>query len=216
MIRKIIKLYSLTKKPKLVKYLLSFFWGGYFEEIGWLKSFDNHLPVDKNSNPLPWVTYSFIGFIESRLSKDMDVFEYGSGNSTNYYAKRVQSITSVEHDKEWYEEVVNEMLSNSTLIYQELEYGGDYSTLSEKQSIKYDIVIVDGRDRVNCLKSSINAIKDNGVIVLDDSEREPYKEGNNFLLHNNFKVINFWGISPGLFYNKCTSLYYKSNNCLGI
>ena len=44
------------------------------------------MPIDKNSNPLPWVTYGFIDFISERLNKSIDVFEYGSGNSTLWYA----------------------------------------------------------------------------------------------------------------------------------
>ena len=81
---------------------------------------------------------------------------------------------------------------------------------------KFDIVIVDGRDRVNCVKNAVNSIKVDGVIVLDDSERESYKAGIDFLLNKNFKKIDFWGISPGLFYKKNTSIFYKVNNCIGI
>ena len=31
-----------------------------------------------------------------------------------------------------------------------------------------------------------------------------------------YNELDFWGIAPGIFYNKCTSIFYKDNNCLGI
>jgi hypothetical protein len=51
---------------------------------------------------------------------------------------------------------------------------------------------------------------------LDDSERDAYDEAVSFLLSNNFKKIDFWGISPGLFYKKSTTIFYKKKNCLDI
>ena len=65
--------------------------------------------------------------------------------------------------------------------------------------------------------NSIDSIGDSGVIVLDDSERDTYKEGIKNLLDNRFKQLDFWGISPGFIsYNKCTSIFYRDNNVLGI
>jgi hypothetical protein len=59
-------------------------------------------------------------------------------------------------------------------------------------------------------------VSENGVIVLDDSEREFYLEGINFLKGKGYKELSFSGISPGLFYRKSTSVFYRSENCLGI
>ena len=81
---------------------------------------------------------------------------------------------------------------------------------------KFDIIIVDGRDRVNCCYQSLAALNENGVLVLDDSEREKYSDAIVFLKGKGFKELSFSGISPGLFYRKSTSVFYKANNCLGI
>lgn len=35
----------------------------------------------------------------------MKVFEYGSGGSTLFFARRVYSVNSIEHDRNWYENV---------------------------------------------------------------------------------------------------------------
>ncbi len=216
MIDKIKKIIEIINNPRLLKQLLSMNSAGYLKEIGWIDSFNQQRPIDSNHQPLPWVTYGFIDFISDRLNNKMDIFEYGSGNSTLWYGKRVQSVTAVEHDKLWYKEIKSRMPKNINLHYQELVYGGKYSKFSNILNQKFDIVIVDGRDRVNCIKNSLNTLKENGIIVLDDSEREAYQEGVNFLLDNGFRKIDFWGISPGLFYKKNTTIFYKSDNCIGI
>ena len=66
------------------------------------------------------------------------------------------------------------------------------------------------------LKKSVNLLSSSGVIVLDDSEREEYKDGVNYLLQNKFKRLDFWGIAPTVLFKKCTSLFYLSQNCLGV
>lgn len=190
---------------------------GYLVDKGWWKSFENSSPIDINENPLPWVTYSFIDFIEPRLTRGMTIFEYGSGNSTIYYSSKVKKVFSVEHDQEFYRKLHNKKPKNVELFYCTLEYGGEYSKWSEKTNQKYDLIIVDGRDRVNCLLSSIKSLSESGVIVLDDSERESYSDGVRALKDLGFKSLDFWGISPGfIYYNKCTSVFYRDMNILSI
>jgi len=218
MLRKIKRVINVVLQPKLLKQLFSMETRGYLYETGWIEAFKQQLPIDENKKPLPWVTYSFIDFISDRLNKNMDIFEYGCGNSTLWYAQKVNSVTSIEHDKEWFEKIKNSMPKNVNIYYKELrERGGEYSKFSESLEQNFDMVIVDGRDRVNCIKNAINSIKmDKGVIILDDSERESYASGKEFLIKKGFRKIDFWGISPGLFYKKCTTVFYKDNNCLGI
>ena len=216
MLKKIKKYINIILEPKLLKELVSMQISGYLYEIGWIESFKKQLPIDKEGNALPWVTYSFIDFISNRLNKTMDIFEYGSGNSTLWYAEKTNSVISIENDKQWFEKIKNSLPSNAQIYYEELVYGGKYSKFSEKLEKNFDIVIVDGRDRVNCMISAVNSIKEEGIIILDDSERKSYQDGIEFLIKKGFKRIDFWGISPGLFYKKCTTIFYKNKNCLGI
>lgn len=216
MFKKIWKVVELFAQPKILKQLILMNKSGYLYDIGWINSFKHQLPLDKNNNPLPWVTYSYIQFISDRLNKTMEIFEFGTGNSTLWYASRVKSVISVENDREWFNTIKESMPINVNINYVELLEDGEYSSFINKLDNKFDIIIVDGRDRVNCTKNAINAIKESGIIVLDDSERESYREGIEFLLNNDFKQIDFWGIAPGVFFNKCTSIFYKENNCIQI
>jgi hypothetical protein len=207
---------TLIGKPKRLNALLSYGHKGYLATIGWFTAFDTKQAVDADGQPLPWVTYSFIDFIKTRLNKDLSIFEYGSGNSTLFYAKHVKNVVSVEHDEAWFNKIVKEKAENAEMIFTALEKDGEYSQKAKLLGEKFDIIIVDGRDRVNCCKHSVDALSTNGVIVLDDSERDFYNEARVFLIAKGFKELSFSGISPGMFYNKATSIFYKTDNCLGI
>ncbi|HTM97632.1 MAG TPA: hypothetical protein VL088_02760 [Pedobacter sp.] len=207
---------NLITKPKRLFSLLSHGHKGYLDTIGWFKAFDNQQAVDGKGLPIPWVTYSFIDFIKPRLTKDLTIFEYGSGNSTLFYAKNVRRVVSVEHDEAWFHKIVKEKAENAEMIFCKLDTDGDYSKKAASLGEKFDIIIVDGRDRVNCCKYGVDALTEKGVIVLDDSERESYHGARVFLLKQGFKELSFSGISPGLFYEKATSVFYKTDNCLAI
>jgi hypothetical protein len=213
---KISSLLRVLTQPDRLKALLSYNQKGYLNDIGWFKAFESKSPVDGDGNPIPWVTYSFIDFIKERLRKQHTVFEFGSGNSTFFYAKYAGLVVSVEHDKDWFEKIVKSKPENSEMIFCELVKGADYCHMPVKLEEKFDIIIVDGRDRVNCCKQAVNALSASGVVVLDDSERDKYKQAVDFLINSGFKHLSFSGISPGLFYRKSTSVFYKSDNCLGI
>ena len=195
--------------------LLQLRWNSMLSQNGWFQSFNSKSSVDQNGHPIPWCTYPFISFIEARLKKEFTVLEFGSGNSTMWYAKKVAHIKCVEHHKEWYNKVKRQMTGNIEIVFQELEYNGAYS--KEAKDVKYDIIIIDGRDRVNCLNNSVDALKEGGVFVFDNSERAQYAEKiDAFCKANNFKKIDFIGMSPITVHESSTSIIYKTNNCLGI
>ncbi|MDY0904037.1 FkbM family methyltransferase [Pedobacter sp. CFBP9032] len=207
---------SLIAKPNRLKALLSYGHKGYLNSIGWFTAFDQKQAVDGEGKALPWVTYSFIDFIKERITKSQHIFEYGSGSSTIFYAERAGKVTSVEHDKGWFDKVKGTSPANAEMIFCELHKDGEYARKATLLNQQFDIIIVDGRDRVNCCKYSLAALSPEGVVILDDSEREAYEPARMLLKENGFKEISFSGISPGLFYEKATSVFYKANNCLNI
>jgi len=213
---KLKKILILLKEPRVFRKLISLRFNGFLADTGWFQSFKNQTPVDDECSPLPWVTYPFIRFIEKRLSKEFDLFEYGSGNSTLFYSQRVKTVTTVEHDKEWFERMGSSVSGNVHLVFRSLDSGENYVQAALEAGKKFDIIIVDGRKRVDCIKSCLAALKENGIVVLDDSERESYREGISFLRSHGFRQLDFWGIAPGCADEKCTSLFYRSENCFGI
>lgn len=203
-------------QPEKLKVLLSLGFKGYLADRGWFDAYKTKSAIDETGKPIAWVTYSFIDFIKERLNKQQRVFEFGSGNSTFFYADLAGEVYSVEHDKIWFKTNKASKLDNVHLIFCDLVPDGDYCRSAANTGKKFDVIIVDGRDRVNCCKQAIQSLTEEGVIVLDDSEREQYAEGVSFLMKNGFKHIPFSGIAPGVIISKCTSVFYRQNNCLNI
>lgn len=207
--------YRSLLNSKLIKGLLSLAFKGYFVETGWINSYLNKESLDPNGNPIPWLTYSFLDFIDGRLNKEQLLFEYGAGNSTLFYAKHVKKVTAVEHDKNWFERIRNQMPAHVAIKNIDLE-SEDYVNAILKEDQYFDIVIVDGRKRVACCKSAVQKLSPTGVLILDDAERTQYQPAIEYLLKQGFKQLPFSGIAIGAIHRKVTALFYKENNCLGI
>jgi len=188
----------------------------YLRDTGWYKSFYKGESVDRHNSPIPWLTYPFISFIEPRLNNTLKVFEFGSGNSTYWFSERVKDIISLEHDYKWYSRLKTRMPGNAELVYKELKENGEYANYINETGKKFDLVIIDGRDRVNCVKKSMTALSERAVVIFDNSNVECYQEAMQVLKNNNFKRIDFFGMSPIVTITSCTSVFYRENNCLGI
>jgi hypothetical protein len=210
-------IFELLLNPKEINALISQKYSGYLVDIGWFNSYKTKQSINALSKPIPWTTYPFIDFIIERLSKEITVFEYGSGNSTLFWAERVKEVNSVEHDPDWFNLITQKTSPHKNVVIKYSDSVKDsYSAAIRLFSKKFDLIMVDAIDRVDCMKSSLDHLTENGVVILDDSEREEYKEGIEFIINNGFRRIDFWGIAPTILFKKCTTVFYKSNNCLGI
>ena len=130
----------------------------------------------------PYYVPSVVKLLSDSLNKQSKIFEYGSGISTVWYARRVESLIAIEHNEEWYSKVTNwlkkNMLNNVELKHIPLHnnLSQKYASAITKYADKYfDIVAVDGRDRVNCIQQAANKVKIGGMLILDDSHRARYQ-----------------------------------------
>lgn len=186
----------------------------YLEQVGWFESVFRRAAVDRDGNPIPWITYPSIAFLEERIKWQMELFEYGSGNSTLWWARRVSRVVSCEHDQSWYEKIVSQVPDNVEYIYSRLNDG--YSDVIKKYSNEFDIIVIDGRERVKCARNAVVALKPDGVIVWDNSDRERYQPGFDFLREAGFRRIDFPGMIPIDPQASCTAIFYRTLNCLAI
>src|SRR4030095_5426297 len=72
--------------------------------IKYFSSWQKHLAKEKNSvaDAQPWMAFGAIDFLKRRVTKDMKVFEYGSGGSTLFWSKLAARVISIEHHEGWY------------------------------------------------------------------------------------------------------------------
>lgn len=68
---------------------------GPLRDAGWFRSYQERQPVDAKGEPIPWLPYRVIDSIATRISSNLDVFEYGCGNTTLRWARRVRQVISV-------------------------------------------------------------------------------------------------------------------------
>jgi hypothetical protein len=188
----------------------------YLTSSGWINSRRENLPVDGDGRPLPWYTYPAIDFLARRVAPDMRVFEFGSGNSTMWWANQVEHVTSVEHDPQWAIRMASQVPDNVAFLHVPLEADGDYCRTALRSGERFHVIVIDGRDRVNCVKHCVKALRDDGVIVWDDSHRRRYRPGQRFLERRDFRQLEFRGLGPIDTTESETSVFYRDGNCLGL
>lgn len=168
----------------------------------------------KVMNPVtPWTSQAAIRIFDEVLRKDMIGFEYGSGNSTVYFAGKIGHLTSVEHDWAW-SDIVSKNLKKRSLknvdyrlvpanpsstgsfnfherfglkpsdFTVRTEYADYFSFIATYPDKHFDFIMVDGRARVECCLNAIPKLKSGGIFVLDNSDRPRYRPV--------FKVLDSW------------------------
>jgi precorrin-6B methylase 2 len=188
----------------------------FLYQSGWINSILENKPVQKDNHYIPWINYSFFTFIDSRISDDQNVFEYGAGYSSIYFSKTVKKLYSVEHDPTWIEKIKSQSRDNHVIYnISEIE-NKQYAQSIKRPLIKFDIVFVDGRDRVDCSIYSVSYLSDRGVLILDDSERGRYTQVFVFMKENGFKELTFTSFKPSMNKLASTTIFYKSDNCFNI
>lgn len=127
----------------------------------------------------PWLTGQAVEFLSQWL-KPTDVgFEWGSGRSTLWFAKRVQRLTSVEHDRRWHTIVQGQLqkqgIQNVSYHLIELENdtgSGQYiHAIDAVADAQLDFVIVDGRLRGECALAALGKLRPGGILLIDNAER---------------------------------------------
>lgn len=189
---------------------------GYLHEMGWFDSYWIQQATDRERRPIPWITYPCLTFLEERITNSMEVFEYGAGNSTLWWSTRVKRVVSCEHNLAWYERTKSILPSNVELYHVPLEDGATYSNFVAQYQYQFDVVFIDGRDRVTCIHQALGALKPGGVLILDNSDEAEYSDGLGFMKANGYKQLHFKGpgpITPAVWR---TTIFYKAGNCLEI
>lgn len=148
---------------------------------------------------IPSLALPVICLLDEYLTKDMKVFEWGSGASTAFFEQRCGEVISIEHNAEWFTKTSNAM------DYRQSEKGSgwiqcikpgegfdpdfasqqsSYDTVNFKDYVQsidgrldnyFDVILVDGRARCACLKAAQPKLKPGGLLILDDSARSIYQ-----------------------------------------
>lgn len=143
------------------------------------------------------------------------VFEYGSGASSLWLARRAGHVTSVDHDPHW-SGIVRTLAAGRTnldlLTHAPTERepsgpfrSGDplwrsrgfeaYVTSINDIGGPFDLITIDGRCRADCLNVALAHLKDDGLIVFDNAYRPRYRSA---LRSSGLHRRRYRGAVPGL------------------
>lgn len=188
-------------------------------------------PMDAAS---PWLTFSAIQFLERYLRPNMAVFEYGAGGSTLFLARRVGRLYSVEHDQAFADAVRGRLrnqrgaearmevvvptpvapgrLSHAVARsahpgYEHLDFSEYVRRIRAHEDRSLDVVLVDGRARVACLREAQAKVKPSGILVLDNAERPEYAPAQAQLLAEGWRAKAFRGLGPKSPYPWLTTVF---------
>jgi len=84
--------------------------------VRWFRPWYRSLAPDASplADEIPWLTFGAIRFLERELPDGMRAFEYGTGGSTIFLARRAAELVTVEHDPVWAELVRAAMAASAS------------------------------------------------------------------------------------------------------
>lgn len=206
-------------------------------QIRFFVSWRSSLKPARNAliDEVPWVTFGARKWLESFLAPDMNVFEFSSGGSTIFLARRVKTLISVEHDEKWHKLTAQALTRHNILNcqyllvppqhaaqnshepndphgfvssrYPDMSFEEYVKTISAFPDESFDLVSVDGRARTSCILHALDKVRCGGYLMLDNSERRRYHAGKDLLF--DWEQKHFFG--PGPYREKFwqTSIYRK-------
>jgi hypothetical protein len=177
-------------------------------DYGHWKSVKDNESVDARGMALPWLTYPALDFLRRWPLKGRIVFEYGSGNSTRFWLNSGASVCGVESDPEWHARVRAQTNGEPLELILESN-AGVYPIVIEKFKHKFDIVLIDGIERMACARKAIKKVRSDGVIILDNSDWYPNTSA--LLRARGFFQVDFTGFTPMNHYTSTTSFFFAKS-----
>lgn len=130
------------------------------------------------------------------FENSVKALEWGSGNSSIYFSSKLppgSTWDSVEHNLQWANKVKN-LLNELAIKNVHLHYVPnncefvtgddgtyesfrDYILFPTKLGKKFQLIVVDGRGRVECMQIGWMLLEDAGVMILHDAQRTMYDRG---------------------------------------
>lgn len=175
-------------------------WAGRSRTGAWARSLLAVYDVgDLSALDVPWWTFESAARVEAFLlgRRGARVFEWGSGGSTVWLARRSSAVVAVEHDERWAAAVRAHLPAGSPVDLHVVPARAASGAAGEARSAKpgatgldfrayvdvieevggtFDVIVIDGRAREACLARAVDHVAPDGIIVFDNVERARYRE----------------------------------------
>ncbi len=171
------------------------------------------MPLEALGRGLPYMRPREIAALEAliKLLRPRTCLEWGSGLSTLHFPALLpsgSSWTAVEHDELWWAELaprlprgvrVELVRPNRTPLTGDgtLEELRDYVLFPTTLGLRFELILVDGRARNECLARAGALLAPGGVLVLHDANRSWYRPELSGLAHS-LRLSDERGLEGGL------------------
>ncbi len=167
----------------------------------------------------PFWPYGAAEFVQERLRAGSKVFEYGSGGSTLWLMDLGAEVSAVEHDPGWHTRL-RAAAPRLRIALHEPDAKGEIGSVMTSgffdayvgaidavAEASLDLVIVDGRARVECVDRAVARVKPGGLLLLDDTDRRRYTAAYRQL--EDWERHDFAGVKPGQVRPAYTSVWVR-------
>ena len=159
------------------------------------------LPIGQEGAPVPWYTYPFLDFLADFDCSCWDVLEFGSGQSTLFWAGRARRIVAFEHNPTWIEKLRPRLPSHAEV---RLFESRRVEEALRELGFQPTVVVIDGCKRKECAAAALRTFGRSPLYVLENSDWLPVTAA--FLRGEGLREIRFKGFGPVNAYAWCTSL----------
>ena len=172
-------------------------------EQGLAATIQSNLPVDSAGLPIPWYTYPAIEYLREFDLRGYTIFEFGCGNSSHFWAALGATVWSVDHNTVWHAKMTAEATLNQTFyLAVDREH---YIGAMDLPGRNFDIVVIDGAWREDCVDPAISHLNAGGFIILDNADRD--HEARDLLGKRGFYEVDFNGFGPINDYTWTTAIF---------
>jgi predicted O-methyltransferase YrrM len=171
--------------------------------------------LSRSQPTTPWIASPAVAFLNDSINGTWNIFEFGSGASTAWYARRAGNVESVENNAEWHRQVSQQLadsgVTNCLLTW--LDSSEEFPGYLERfDNDSFDLIVVDGHEpwpghRLECLKVARTKVKPGGLILLDDSDRPEYRGADELV--PGWAVERFIAVKPFPFAAVETSIFRR-------
>ncbi len=132
----------------------------------------------------PWLCDAAVEQLEKLVFPGARILEWGSGGSSVFFAKRGADVICIEHDRSWVRLVRSQLVRSKLderVTIKRIDLTADYVDIVDRLAGSFDLIVVDGRRRVECVSKARDRVVAGGWLVLDDSDRQAYSPAVNQL-----------------------------------
>jgi len=156
----------------------------------------------------PWWPYDAVAWVAANLPPTPRAFEFGSGGSTLWLEDFGADVTSVEDNAHWHKQLAGALGPGTRLLFHPPQqsgvvsdgFGPDFfdsyaAEIDGEPDASLDLVIVDGRARIQCARRAMTKVKPDGLLLFDDTNFAEFRPA--VSLFQGWERHVFAGLKPG-------------------